>query len=58
MRTGVSNGGVDRTVVEDGTMIWSGDLFPTFGYNPGREFRSDTYGLFRYRRGLDLASKY
>ena len=37
MRTGFSNGGVDRTVVENGTMIWSGDLFPTFGYNLGRE---------------------
>ena len=37
MRTGFSNGGVDRTVVENGTMIWSGDMFPTFGYNLGRE---------------------
>jgi ABC-2 type transport system permease protein len=40
MRTGFSNSGVDRTVVENGTMIWSGDMFPTFGYNPGRELSS------------------
>ncbi len=36
-RTGFSNGGVNRTVVENGTMIWSGDLFPSFGYSPNRE---------------------
>ena len=36
-RNGFSNNGVNRTVVENGTMIWSGDLFPTFGYNPGLE---------------------
>ncbi len=36
-RNGFSNNGVNRTVVENGTMIWSVDLFPTFGYNPGLE---------------------
>ena len=39
-RTGFSNDGVSRTVVENGTMIWSGDLFPTFGYNPEKELSS------------------
>ena len=48
-RTGFSNGGVSRTVVENGTMIWSGDLFPTFGYSSGREL-SDK----RTRKKFDL----
>ena len=39
-RAGFSNGGVSKTVVENGTMIWSGDLFPTFGYSPERELSS------------------
>ncbi len=48
-RTGFSNSGVDRTVIENGTMIWSNQLFPSFGYNPDRELRSKRvrkkYGL-------------
>ena len=36
-RMGFSNNGVDRTVIENGTMIWSGELFPTFGYSAQRE---------------------
>ena len=48
-RTGFSNGGVNRTVVENGTMIWSGELFPTFGYNPDRELRDK-----RARKKYDL----
>ena len=38
-RQGFTNSGVDLTVVENGTMIWSSALFPEFGYNPGRELR-------------------
>ena len=48
-RTGFSNGGVNRTVVENGTMIWSGSIFPTFGYDPGRELRDK-----RTRKKYDL----
>ena len=50
MRTGFSNGGVDRTVVENGIMIWSGELFPTFGYNPDRELSNK-----RTRKKYDLS---
>jgi ABC-2 type transport system permease protein len=48
-RKGFSNNGVDRTVIENGTMIWSNELFPSFGYNPGRELSNKRtrkkYGL-------------
>ena len=48
-RKGFSNNGVDRTVIENGTMIWSNELFPSFGYDPGRELSNKRarkkYGL-------------
>ena len=49
-RTGFSNVGVNMTVVENGTMIWSGELFPSFGYNPDRELRDK-----RARKKYDLS---
>lgn len=49
-RNGFTNSGVNRTVVENGTMIWSGDLFPSFGYSPGKEL-SDK----RRRKKYDLS---
>ena len=36
-RKGFRNSGVDLLVVENGTMIQSSSLFPSFGYNGGRE---------------------
>jgi len=36
-RLGFNNSGVDMTVIENGTMIFSSQLLPTFGYNSGRE---------------------
>ena len=48
-RTGFTNSGVDRTVIENGTMIWSAELFPYFGYEPERELSNKRtrkkYGL-------------
>lgn len=49
-RSGFTNSGVNRTVVANGSMIWSGDLFPTFGYASGREL-SDK----RRRKKYDLS---
>ena len=36
-RKGFSNSGVDMTVIDNGTMIFSSQLLPTFGYNSDRE---------------------
>ena len=36
-RKGFTNGGVDMTVIDNGTMIFSSQLFPTFGYSSDRE---------------------
>ncbi len=36
-RKGFNNGGVDMTVIENGTLIFSSQILPTFGYNPDRE---------------------
>ncbi|MDG2265677.1 MAG: hypothetical protein P8L91_01715, partial [Candidatus Marinimicrobia bacterium] len=36
-RLGFNNSGVDMTVIENGTMIFSSQLLPTFGYNSDRE---------------------
>ena len=51
-RTGFSNSGVSQTVIENGTMIWSGDLFPTFGYNSGLELADK-----RTRKKHDLSEE-
>ena len=48
-RKGFNNGGVDMTVIENGTLIFSSQILPTFGYNPDRELRQKRtrkkYGL-------------
>ena len=48
-RKGFSNGGVDMTVVENGTLIFSSQILPTFGYDSDRELRQKRtrkkYGL-------------
>ena len=36
-RQGFSNSGVNMTVVENGTLIFSSQIMPTFGYDPSRE---------------------
>ena len=36
-RKGFNNSGVNMTVIENGTMIFSSQLLPTFGYSPARE---------------------
>jgi ABC-2 type transport system permease protein len=36
-RKGFTNSGVDMTVLDNGTMIFSSQLFPTFGYSSDRE---------------------
>ena len=36
-RRGFTNSGVDMTVLDNGTMIFSSQLFPTFGYSSDRE---------------------
>ena len=51
-RNGFSINGVNRTVVENGTMIWSSTLFPSFGYDPSGELYSSTT-----RRKHDLGPK-
>ena len=48
-RKGFTNGGVDRTVVENGTLIFSSQILPAFGYDPDFEIRQKRtrkkYGL-------------
>ena len=43
-RKGFNNSGVDKLVIENGTMIQSSRLFPSFGYSSNGELRS------KYRR--------
>ena len=49
-RKGFSNSGVDMTVVENGTLIFSSQILPTFGYDPDRELRQKRT---RKKYGLD-----
>ena len=49
-RKGFSNGGVDMTVVENGTLIFSSQILPTFGYDSDRELRQKRT---RKKYGLD-----
>ena len=51
-RKGFSNSGVDMTVVENGTLIFSSQILPTFGYDPDRELRQK-----RTRKKYDLNEK-
>ena len=48
-RKGFNNGGVDMTVVENGTLIFSSQILPTFGYDTDRELRQK-----RTRKKYDL----
>ena len=53
-RKGFNNGGVDLLVLQNGTMIQSSSLFPSFGYNGGREL---TQKLVRKKYDLNERKK-
>ena len=53
-RKGFNNGGVDKLVIENGTMIQSSSLFPSFGYNSMRELRPK---MVRKKYGLKERKK-
>ena len=53
-RKGFKNNSVDKLVVDNGTMIQSSLLFPSFGYNSGREVRQK---MIRKKYGLKERKK-
>ena len=53
-RKGFKNDGVDKLVIENGTMIQSSVLFPSFGYNNNRELRQK---MIRKKYGLGERKK-